>query len=425
MPIAALSAGTGRPACASTANSAFCRRKVDFAGHVRPGQQQHAPIGREVAVVRHERAWPASAASTTGCRPASTQERVVIGDHRPAPGAALGQFRSGLQHIQQRQRLGAGGQRVGLGQHGCDQMREDRALARRGPLAGLADAPVEVGQFRRGEAGAVRHALAQRQFRERAQLLHGGGRRLDDVAELRVVADLQAGDAVALRDSRAAAWRAPGGCRRAARARASSSPSKPGRIAPPSSSRAAPGRPAPRPVCVQGSIDVQRAEGARRSAGASDAGSGCTSQRRSLRRCGRARREQSVAHGGRGRAGRRGSSDSRPSARAMSGAPRSAARNAVGGVGFGEQPGPAHPAAPRSRPDRSAGRRARRPAGARPPASACAAPRRAACASTPPSRARWISRLARVAASIASSPACPAASGRARRGSAPACVART
>ena len=68
------------------------------------------------------------------------------------------------------ERVGAGGERVGLGQRRLHQVREHRAFARGGTFAGLGDAAVEIGEFGRGEAGAVGHALAQRQFREFAQL---------------------------------------------------------------------------------------------------------------------------------------------------------------------------------------------------------------------------------------------------------------
>ena len=86
-----------------------------------------------------------------------------------------------------------------MGERRLHQVREHRAFAGGGAFAGLGDAAIEVGQFGRGEARAVGHALAEGEFREVAQLFHRGGRRLDDVAELGVVADLQAGDAVALR----------------------------------------------------------------------------------------------------------------------------------------------------------------------------------------------------------------------------------
>ena len=86
-----------------------------------------------------------------------------------------------------------------MGECRLHQVREHRAFAGGGAFAGLGDAAIEIGEFRRGEASAVGHALAEGEFREVAQLLHRGGGCLDDVAELGVVADLQAGDAVALR----------------------------------------------------------------------------------------------------------------------------------------------------------------------------------------------------------------------------------
>ena len=145
-------------------------------------------------------AWPASAASTTGWRPPRIRNSSSSVTTGPAPRAGFGQFRRRLRRVQQGERVGAGGERVGLCQRAaCTSWAKTSALARGGAVAGLGDAAVEVGQFRRGEAGAVGHALAQGQFREGAQLLDGGGGHFDDVAKLRVVADLQAGDAVALR----------------------------------------------------------------------------------------------------------------------------------------------------------------------------------------------------------------------------------
>ncbi len=85
------------------------------------------------------------------------------------------------------------------GERGFDQMLEHRALARLGAVRRLGDAAVEIGQFRGGEARRTGHALAQNQLGMFAQLLDRGGGGLDHVAELGVVADAQAGDAVALR----------------------------------------------------------------------------------------------------------------------------------------------------------------------------------------------------------------------------------
>ena len=74
----------------------------------------------------------------------------------------------------------------------ADQMGEHDTFARGCAFGGLRDAAVEVRQLGIGEARAVRHALAQREFRKFAQALDRGRGRLDDVSELGVVADLQA-----------------------------------------------------------------------------------------------------------------------------------------------------------------------------------------------------------------------------------------
>ena len=62
-----------------------------FAGHVRPGQQQHAPVRRQVAIVRHEGGVRRRAPlPPPGWRPArDLRSCVVVGDDRAAPGAGL------------------------------------------------------------------------------------------------------------------------------------------------------------------------------------------------------------------------------------------------------------------------------------------------------------------------------------------------
>src|ERR1700759_3672077 len=75
-----------------------------------------------------------------------------------------------------------------------DKMPEYQAFSSGGVLSGLADTLVQLRQFGSGEARAVRHPLAQSKFRKTAQLLHRDGRRLDNVAELRMVPDLQTCD---------------------------------------------------------------------------------------------------------------------------------------------------------------------------------------------------------------------------------------
>ena len=198
-PIVALSAGTGRPAWASTTISAFWRRNVDLPAMFGPVSSSTRWSGERSQSFGTNCAWPASAASTTGWRPAWTRNAsssVTCGRHHVPASAS---FAADWTASSNGECIGAGGERIGLGQCRLHQVGEHRAFARGGAFAGFGDAAVEVGEFGRGEAGAVGHALAQGEFREVAQLLHRGGRRLDDVAELGVVADLQAGDAVALR----------------------------------------------------------------------------------------------------------------------------------------------------------------------------------------------------------------------------------
>src|ERR1700760_1658906 len=80
-----------------------------------------------------------------------------------------------------------------------DKMPEYQAFSSGGVLSGLAGTLVQLRQFGSGEARAVRHSLAQSKFRKTTQLLHRDGRRLDNVAELRMVPDLQTCDPETLR----------------------------------------------------------------------------------------------------------------------------------------------------------------------------------------------------------------------------------
>ena len=357
----AAAAGTGRPACASTTISAFCRRKVDLPAMFGPVSSSTRRSGDRSQSFGTKAAVPASAASTTGCRPASIVELVVIGHDRPAPGAALGAAAPPIAATSSKASASAqAGRAVGLRPAPLRTRWANTARSRaaaRSPASLMRRSSSDSSGVR--EAGAVGHALAQRQFREVAQLLDRGGRGLDDVAELRVVADLQAGDAVALRVVELQRRRSRGGCRRAARDRASSSASKPGRIAPPSSSRAGAGSAsAARQQSRRSSGSRLRERGA--GAGRATAGSGPSSAAAAA--CGGAPARRA---GRRDRAGRRGSATAGP-ARAACRARRAApARSAAAASRVGEQPGPGVlPRGDRRRVGQRR-RRASRPAGAR------------------------------------------------------------
>jgi hypothetical protein len=117
-------------------------------------------------------------------------------------------------------------------------------------------------------------------------------------------------------------------------------------------------------------------------------------------------------------------SDNRASARAMSGAPRSAARTrAAAGASARSHDQPSWRRMIAAASTRGADRNALSSRAPGAEAVRCTAANKV-CA-VPPSRARVISRLARVAASSSSTPVEPRGNGRDRCGSLPAWVART
>ena len=96
------------------------------------------------------------------------QELVAIGHRRAAPASrARRASRADCATSSTRQRVGAGGERVGLRQcRRCTRWAKtarSRAAAR---SAASADPAVQFGEFGRGEARAVRHALPQRELRD-------------------------------------------------------------------------------------------------------------------------------------------------------------------------------------------------------------------------------------------------------------------
>ena len=286
-----------------------------------------------------------------------------------------------------------------MGQGGLHQMGEHGAFAGCGTLAGFGDAAVEFGEFGGGEAGAVGHALAQGQFGKVAQLFHGGGGHFDDVAELRVVADLQAGDAVALgvvelqRGEHAAAVVAQG-------AFGVEFGSKPGRMTLPSSSRCGAGsaRASVRRWRARGrvaglcgrSVGVWAGQRRFRAMVGEGLAAGTLTRLTALADLSRERERctegdfaaRAAARPSRNAARSRGPprlTDSRASARAMSGADRSAARS-FSAAACSARTTTRRPGARRWPPCRSAARPASRPACAHRRGSVSAAPCRAASA---------------------------------------------
>ena len=109
-----------------------------------PGEQQHALLWRQVAIVRHELRLAGECRFDDRMSAGADQESIVVGDLRTAPGACFGELRRGLGGVQQRQSISAGGERIGVGQRHLHKVIEHHPLARGGPLAGLSDAPIEI-----------------------------------------------------------------------------------------------------------------------------------------------------------------------------------------------------------------------------------------------------------------------------------------
>ena len=213
----ALSAGTGSPAWASTTISAFCRRNVDLPAMFGPVSSSTAgrATGRNRSA-RRRAGRPARLPPRDAGRP--DRELIAVGHLRAAPVPASASSRADWTTSSDGERVGAGGERSAW-PASPHQLGEYRAFARRGAFAAS-----EMRRSRSESSGVVKRAPLAMPWRRVssgmvAQLLDRRGGRLDDVAELGVVADLQAGDAVALRVVELERGDAPGGCRRAAPAR--------------------------------------------------------------------------------------------------------------------------------------------------------------------------------------------------------------
>ena len=104
-----------------------------LAGHVGTGEQQHTLVRREVAVVRHELRVSGERRLHHRMAAGVDQECIVVGDQRTAPRAGFGELRRRLDGVEQGQRVGAGGQGVGVRKRRPHQVREharSRAAAR-------------------------------------------------------------------------------------------------------------------------------------------------------------------------------------------------------------------------------------------------------------------------------------------------------
>ena len=155
---------------------------------------------RQVAVVGHEGGAAGQRRFHHRMAAGLDQERIVVGHDRAAPGAGFGQLRRRLRDVQQRERVGAGGERVGAAPAPrctrCANTARSRAAAR-SPAS-------EMRRSRSDSSPVVKRAPLAMPWRS---VSSGSARSVSTaaagtsmhVAELRVVADFQAGDAVALR----------------------------------------------------------------------------------------------------------------------------------------------------------------------------------------------------------------------------------
>ena len=212
-----------------------------------PVSRQTPPPRRQVAVVRHEgrAAGPAqrrlhhrvAAGADAELRPRPR----MAGRHQPPPAASSARRRRGRPAPPAARAAAA---MPGAAPGTVPQVPHHRRLAPRRLVPRVAQAAVQVRPGFAGEAVGVGHGLAVDGVRRAGaarlpqQLLPGRGGDLGQVAELLVVADLQAGDAPGLgevhlqRQDRPARRRPAGGAARPVRRRS------PGPIAPPSSNRA-------------------------------------------------------------------------------------------------------------------------------------------------------------------------------------------
>ncbi len=216
-PRCALSAGTKEPICASTAMSAFWRRKVALARHVGPGQQPQPPAVAQVAVIGDEgvAGHAAQRRLDHGMAALADVERQAVIDDGPAIALAHRQLGQARRHVERgKRRSGAGDlgrARNGFGSQILEifQLQGQRLVGRRG------DPAFELGQLdrrvahRRGQGLAMDEALAD---------LRGlRGRHLDVVAEHVVVTDFERRARRSRRHSAPAIRRPGAGFRRVSR----------------------------------------------------------------------------------------------------------------------------------------------------------------------------------------------------------------
>ena len=144
-------------------------------------------------------AWPASAASTTGWRPARTRNAsssVTCGRHQvPTSASFAADWMTSSRASASAQAASASACSSAVCTR-CANTARSRAAARSPASAMRRSRSDSSGVVKRAPLAMPWRSVSSgksRSFSDR------GGRRLDDVAELGVVADLQAGDAVALR----------------------------------------------------------------------------------------------------------------------------------------------------------------------------------------------------------------------------------
>ena len=163
-----------------------------LAGHVGAGdERQPVRVHAEAAVVGHEAlAQPllehrVAAADDLGHR--------LLGDGRPRPAAAGGQFREAQQHVELGHRVGEGGQRCGHRRRPHAQFGEEHLLALDRAGLGAHDLLLESLEFVGDEPLGVLERLLAVEAGRHAVAVGGGD--FDVIAEDPVETDLQRGDA--------------------------------------------------------------------------------------------------------------------------------------------------------------------------------------------------------------------------------------
>ena len=133
-----------------------------LAGHVRAGDEPQPRPSSEVAVVGDEglAVRAASAASTTGWRPASTAKAGLSSITGPHVAGLCGELGERRGDVEGGHGGGGAGDRPRFGEDRLDELVQRRELERQRLVRGAGDAAVQLAQLDGGEAHRARHGLA-------------------------------------------------------------------------------------------------------------------------------------------------------------------------------------------------------------------------------------------------------------------------